>query len=57
MSGVFAPPQASTVAGQVDSLVLFLLVTSLAITLGIFCCIVVFCVRYRQRDGSETENS
>lgn len=53
MSGLFSPPQASTVAGQVDALVLFLLVTSLAITLTIFVCIVLFCVRYRQRPGNE----
>jgi cytochrome c oxidase subunit 2 len=52
MSGLFSPPQASAVAGQVDALVLFLLVTSVAITVGIFVCILVFCVRYRQRPGN-----
>ncbi|MDQ6669443.1 MAG: cytochrome c oxidase subunit II [Chloroflexota bacterium] len=52
MSGLFAPPQASSIAGQVDALVLLLLVTSVAISAGIFACIVVFCVRYRQRPGN-----
>jgi cytochrome c oxidase subunit 2 len=50
---MFTPPQASTVAGQVDALMLFLLVVSSAITLTIFTCIVVFCVRYRRRPGNE----
>ncbi|MCA1645835.1 MAG: cytochrome c oxidase subunit II, partial [Chloroflexi bacterium] len=48
-----APPQASTVAGQVDALVLFLLVVSALITWVIFACIVVFCVKYRRRPGND----
>ncbi len=53
MSGLFAPPQASTFSGPVDALVLFLLVASVLITLSIFVAILVFCVRYRQRPGNE----
>jgi cytochrome c oxidase subunit II len=50
---MFSLPQASTVAGQVDALVLFLFAVSGAIVLAIFTCIVVFCVRYRRRPGNE----
>ena len=46
-----APPQASTTAGQVDALALFMLLVSLLIAGGIFLSIVVFCVRYRRRPG------
>jgi cytochrome c oxidase subunit 2 len=53
MSGLFTPPQASSVAGQVDALVLFLFATSLLICIAIFTCIVIFCVRYRRRPGNE----
>lgn len=53
MPGLPAPPQASTVAGQVDALVLFLLVVSALITSVIFACIVVFCVKYRRRPGND----
>jgi cytochrome c oxidase subunit 2 len=49
----FTPPQASTNAGDVDALVLFMLGISLLIVGGIFLCIVVFCVRYRRRPGNE----
>jgi len=48
-----APPQASTTAGDVDALVLFMLGVSLVIAGGIFLCIVVFCVRYRRRPGNQ----
>jgi cytochrome c oxidase subunit 2 len=54
MSGLpIAPPQASTTAGQVDALVLFMVVVSLVIALSIFVCIVVFCVKYRRRPGND----
>lgn len=43
------PPQASTISGEVDALVLFLLSMSLAIAGAIFVLIVVFCVKYRRR--------
>lgn len=45
---LFAPPQASTLAGQVDALVLFLLIVSLIISVTIFVLIVVFCVKFRR---------
>jgi cytochrome c oxidase subunit 2 len=48
MTSLIAPPQASTIAGQVDMLVLFLLGMSLAISVTIFVLIVVFCVKYRR---------
>jgi cytochrome c oxidase subunit 2 len=50
---LLTPPAASTVAGQVDALVLLLVAVSAAICFGIFACIVVFCVRYRRRPGNE----
>jgi cytochrome c oxidase subunit 2 len=50
---MLSPPQASTVAGQVDALMLVLFGTSAVIVLVIFTCIVVFCVRYRRRPGNE----
>ena len=40
-----APPKASTTAGQVDALALFMLLVSLLIAGGVFLSIVVFCVR------------
>ena len=49
MSSLFAPPQASTIAPQLDALVLFLLGVSLIISISIFTLIVVFCVKYRRR--------
>ena len=48
MTSLIAPPQASTIAGQVDALVLFLLAVSVLISLTIFVLIVVFCVKYRR---------
>lgn len=48
-----APPQASTMAPQVDSLVLFMLVVSALIATSIFVLIVVFCVKYRRRPGHD----
>jgi cytochrome c oxidase subunit II len=47
------PPQASTVAGDVDTLVSFMLAVSALIVGAIFTCIVVFCIRYRRRPGNE----
>ncbi len=40
-------------AGQVDTLALFMLATSTLITLGIFGFILVFAVKYRRRPGNE----
>jgi cytochrome c oxidase subunit 2 len=48
-----APPQASTMAPQVDSLVLFMLAVSALIATSIFVLIVVFCVKYRRRPGHD----
>jgi cytochrome c oxidase subunit 2 len=48
MTSLIAPPQASTVASEVDALVLFLLALSLLVAGGIFVLIVVFCVKYRR---------
>jgi cytochrome c oxidase subunit II len=53
VSGLFAPPQASTIAGQVDALVLFMVIGSALISLTIFACIVFFAIRYRRRPGNE----
>src|SRR5262249_10257402 len=47
------PPQASSFAGAVDSLALFMFVVSLLIAVSIFILIVVFCVKYRRRAGNE----
>jgi cytochrome c oxidase subunit II len=47
------PPQASTVSGEVDALVSFMLLGSALIVAGVFICIVVFCVKYRRRPGNE----
>jgi cytochrome c oxidase subunit 2 len=49
-----APPQASTTAGEVDALVLFMLLGSLFIAGSIFGCIIFFVVKYRRRPGNET---
>jgi cytochrome c oxidase subunit II len=43
------PPQASSIAGEVDALALLMLIASLLIAVAIFVCIVVFCVKYRRR--------
>ena len=54
---MIAPPQASTIAGEVDALVLLLLGVSVLIAGSIFVLIVVFCVKYRrrpERDFGET---
>ena len=49
----FAPPQASSVAGEVDLLVLFMLVLSVLLAAGVLVCIVVFSIKYRRRPGRE----
>src|SRR5438105_12841726 len=53
MRSLFTPPTASTVASDVDSLVLLMVGMSLLIAVGIFASIVVFCVKYRRRPGNE----
>jgi cytochrome c oxidase subunit 2 len=45
------PERASTVAGNVDALFIFLLIVSGLITLLIFVCLVYFAARYRYRPG------
>ena len=50
---MLAPPQASSVAGQVDSLVLLMLALSALISVGVFAFLVVLAVRYRRRPGNE----
>jgi cytochrome c oxidase subunit 2 len=47
------PPQASTMAGRVDALYLFLTAASGLICLGIFGAMLLFIVRYRRRPGNE----
>src|SRR5918912_2999438 len=47
------PPQASSIAGEVDARALLMLLASLLIAVAIFICVVVFCVRYRRRPGNE----
>src|SRR6266567_2995098 len=53
MPSLVAPPSASTVAADVDSLVLLMVGLSVLIAFGIFASIVVFCVKYRRRPGNE----
>jgi cytochrome c oxidase subunit 2 len=45
------PERASTIAGNVDALFIFLLIVSGLITLLIFVCLVYFAARYRYRPG------
>lgn len=47
------PPQASTLAPQVDALALFMLAACVAISIAIFTCLAVFSIRYRRRPGNE----
>jgi len=47
------PVQASTGAGQVDALYIFLLVVAGIMTVGIFLCIAIFAIKYRRRDPDE----
>lgn len=47
------PTAASTNAGRIDALFIFLLVSSGLISAGIFACLIVFAVKYRRRPGNE----
>jgi len=47
------PVEASTYAGNVDALMIFLLVVTGLVTIGIFILILVFATRYRRRPGHE----
>jgi cytochrome c oxidase subunit II len=49
------PVRASTTAGSVDALFIFLVALSAMVSLAIFTAIVVFAVRYRRRSGVEAE--
>jgi cytochrome c oxidase subunit II len=49
------PARASTMAGQVDALYVFLVVISAFMSVAIFTMIVIFAVRYRRRRGVEAE--
>ena len=49
------PERASTIAGNVDALFIFLLIVSGLITLLIFVCLVYFAARYRYRPGVMAE--
>jgi cytochrome c oxidase subunit 2 len=49
------PARASTTAGSVDALFIFLLALSLLVSVAIFTMIVVFAVRYRRRRGVHAE--
>ena len=47
------PPRASTVAGEVDELYIFLLVIGITMTLFIFAAVAFAAIRYRRRDPRE----
>jgi cytochrome c oxidase subunit 2 len=49
------PARASTTAGSVDALYIFLVALSLFMSVAIFTMICIFAVRYRQRKGREAE--
>ena len=49
------PVEASTYAGNVDALMIFLLVVTGLVTIGIFILILVFATRYRRRPGHESQ--
>jgi cytochrome c oxidase subunit 2 len=51
----FWPARASTTAGQVDALFIFLLILCGVVCLAIFALIVVFAIKYRHRPGHEAE--
>ena len=53
LEGVFFPEQASTVAGRVDALYIYLLLLTAFFSLLIFTLVFVFAIRYRRRDESE----
>ena len=49
------PQRASTIAGQVDALYVFLVLLSLFMTAAIFTMILIFAIRYRRRPGVQAE--
>jgi cytochrome c oxidase subunit 2 len=49
------PARASTMAGQVDALFIFLLTLCGLMSLAIFTLIVIFAIRYRRQEGREAE--
>src|ERR1700752_1513390 len=49
------PARASTTAGSVDALFIFLVILSAMVSVAIFTMIVVFALRYRHRQGVEAE--
>jgi len=49
------PQRASSIAGQVDGLYVFLVLLSLFMTVAIFTLILVFAIRYRRRPGVQAE--
>jgi len=49
------PARASTIAGSVDALYIFLVALSLFVSVAIFTMICIFALRYRQRKGREAE--
>ena len=52
----FWPARASTAAGQVDALFIFLLMLCGLVCLAIFALIIVFAIRYRRRAGHQAEH-
>ncbi len=51
----FWPESASTTAGNVDALYIFLLIVSGIMTVMIFCMLVIFAVKFRKRKGQRAE--
>jgi cytochrome c oxidase subunit 2 len=49
------PQRASTIAGEVDALYVFLVLLSLFMTVAIFTMILIFAIRYRRRPGVQAE--
>src|SRR6266853_4605179 len=49
------PARASTTAGSVDALFIFLVILSAMVSVAIFAAIVLFAVRYRRRRGVTAE--
>ncbi len=49
------PARASTTAGSVDALFVFLVILSTMVSVAIFIAIIVFAIRYRRRPGVEAE--
>ena len=53
MGDLFFPPRASTTAGEVDALYLFVIGVSILMTVLIFACVFFFAVKYRRRSPDE----